>query len=125
MPTSGRIWLDEIDTAGFNEDKLAELRLERLGFVFQFHFLLAEFSALDNIMLPIRKLGRLTEREYSVLGLMAEGLSNHAIARRLFLSEGAISKYTTSLFGKLGITDDDHSNRRVLAVLTYLNKPSR
>jgi DNA-binding NarL/FixJ family response regulator len=54
---------------------------------------------------------------------MAEGLSNQAIGRRLFLSESAISKYTTSLFGKLGIADDDNSNRRVLAVLTYLNKP--
>ncbi|MFB6808202.1 MULTISPECIES: response regulator [unclassified Streptomyces] len=72
---------------------------------------------------PDRGLGRLTEREYSVLGLMAEGLSNQAIARRLFLSEGAISKYTTSLFGKLGVTDDDDTNRRVRAVLTYLNKP--
>ncbi|MEU8892317.1 response regulator transcription factor [Streptomyces sp. NPDC048442] len=74
-----------------------------------------------------RRLGqltdRLTEREHSVLGLMAEGLSNQAIARRLFLSDSAISKYTTSLFGKLGITDDDSGNRRVLAVLTYLNSP--
>ena len=70
-----------------------------------------------------RRLGQLSEREYSVLGLMAEGLSNQAIGQRLFLSESAISKYTTSLFGKLGITDDDNSNRRVLAVLTYLNNP--
>ncbi|MBF6048495.1 response regulator [Streptomyces sp. NRRL B-1677] len=72
---------------------------------------------------PSRGLEQLTEREYSVLGLMAEGLSNQAIGRRLFLSESAISKYTTSLFGKLGITDDNDSNRRVRAVLTYLNKP--
>ncbi|KIF00996.1 LuxR family transcriptional regulator [Streptomyces sp. RSD-27] len=71
---------------------------------------------------PDRGLERLTERERSVLALMAEGLSNHAIARRLFLSEGAISKYTTSLFGKLGITDDDDTNRRVRAVLAYLNR---
>ncbi|MDI5966609.1 response regulator transcription factor [Streptantibioticus silvisoli] len=70
---------------------------------------------------PNRRLDRLTEREYSVLGLMAEGLSNQAVGQRLFLSESAISKYTTSLFGKLGITDDGNSNRRVLAVLTYLN----
>ncbi|WP_027943432.1 response regulator transcription factor [Amycolatopsis taiwanensis] len=70
-----------------------------------------------------QRLERLTEREHSVLSLMAEGLSNQAIGRRLFLSESAISKYTTSLFGKLGITDDDNSNRRVLAVLTYLNEP--
>ncbi|WP_329519172.1 response regulator transcription factor [Spirillospora sp. NBC_01491] len=71
---------------------------------------------------PNRGLERLTEREYSVLGLMAEGLSNQAIGRRLFLSESAISKYTTSMFGKLGLTDDDDGNRRVLAVLTYLNR---
>ncbi|UNO40374.1 response regulator transcription factor [Streptomyces sp. MST-110588] len=70
-----------------------------------------------------RRLEGLTEREHSVLGLMAEGLSNQAIGRRLFLSESAISKYTTSMFNKLGITDDDNSNRRVLAVLTYLNRP--
>lgn len=70
-----------------------------------------------------RRLDRLTEREHSVLALMAEGLSNQAIAQRLFLSDSAISKYTTSLFGKLGITDDDSANRRVLAVLAYLNNP--
>ncbi|MET9260148.1 response regulator transcription factor [Amycolatopsis sp. NPDC004079] len=70
---------------------------------------------------PDQRLGTLTDRERSVLELMAEGLSNTAIAGRLFLSESAISKYTTSLFGKLGITDDETGNRRVLAVLTYLN----
>ncbi|RKT55353.1 response regulator transcription factor [Saccharothrix australiensis] len=70
-----------------------------------------------------RRLDRLTERERAVLGLMAEGLSNQAVAQRLFLSESAISKHTTSIFGKLGITDDDNTNRRVLAVLTYLNNP--
>ncbi|MFG2863030.1 LuxR C-terminal-related transcriptional regulator [Streptomyces sioyaensis] len=72
---------------------------------------------------PNQALDRLTEREHSVLALMAEGLSNQAIGRRLFLSEGTVSKYTTSMFGKLGLIDDDNSNRRVRAVLTYLNKP--
>ncbi|MFE1807936.1 response regulator [Streptomyces sp. NPDC059533] len=72
---------------------------------------------------PSPGVARLTEREHSVLGLMAEGLSNQAIGRRLFLSEGAIGKYTTSLFGKLGITDDEDTNRRVRAVLAYLNEP--
>lgn len=65
-------------------------------------------------------LSALTERERSVLALMAEGLSNAAIAGRLFLSEGAISKYTTTIFAKLGIAADDDTNRRVRAVLTYL-----
>ncbi|MEU7871419.1 response regulator transcription factor [Dactylosporangium sp. NPDC049140] len=68
-----------------------------------------------------RRLAALTEREHSVLSLMAEGLSNQAIGQRLFLSESAISKYTTSLFGKLGLADDDTTNRRVLAVLAFLS----
>ena len=63
----------------------------------------------------------LTERERSVLALMAEGLSNTAIAGRLFISEGAISKYTTAIFTKLDIRTDDDTNRRVRAVLTYLD----
>lgn len=66
-------------------------------------------------------LTHLTDRERSVLALMAEGLSNAAIADRLFLSEGAISKYTTTTFDKLGIHDDSSANRRVLAVLAYLD----
>jgi DNA-binding NarL/FixJ family response regulator len=65
-------------------------------------------------------LNALTPRENDVIALMAEGLSNQAIATRLFLSEGAISKHTTAIFSKLGIAPDDNNNRRVLAVLAYL-----
>jgi lipoprotein-releasing system ATP-binding protein len=61
VPTRGSVWLDGADTRGLDEDRLARLRLERIGFVFQFHFLLEEFTALDNVMLPMRKLGRLGE----------------------------------------------------------------
>jgi lipoprotein-releasing system ATP-binding protein len=61
VPTSGSIWLDGEETTRYGEDELANRRLEKLGFVFQFHFLLAEFSALDNVRLPIRRLGRLDE----------------------------------------------------------------
>jgi DNA-binding CsgD family transcriptional regulator len=64
--------------------------------------------------------GALTERERSMLALMAAGLSNTAIAARLFLSEGAISKYTTTIFARLGLAAADDTNRRVRAVLTYL-----
>lgn len=67
-------------------------------------------------------LAALTEREQSVLALMAEGLSNAAIASRLFLSEGAISKYTTTIFAKLGLAASDDVNRRVRAVLAYLDR---
>ena len=59
VPTTGRVWLDGEDTSAYGEDTLASRRLEKLGFVFQFHFLLAEFTVLDNVTLPMRRLGRL------------------------------------------------------------------
>ncbi|QXJ20934.1 response regulator transcription factor [Actinomadura graeca] len=65
-------------------------------------------------------LQRLTPREREVLGLMAEGRSNAAIAGRLFVTEKAISKHTNSIFGKLGLPPSEDDNRRVLAVLAYL-----
>jgi len=70
-----------------------------------------------------RRPGGLTEREHSVPALMTEGLSNQATPGRLILSDSAISKYTTSLFGKPGITDDESGDRRVLAVAAHLNTP--
>jgi DNA-binding NarL/FixJ family response regulator len=86
-------------------------------------------SALDPEVVS-RLLGRrrrsdplegVTPREREVLGLMAEGRSNHAIAEQLVVTERAVEKHVTSIFGKLGLppTQDDH--RRVLAVLAYLN----
>lgn len=66
-------------------------------------------------------LGALTPREREVLELMAEGRSNAAISQRLFLSESAVGKHTASIFAKLDLVPSDDDNRRVLAVLTYLN----
>jgi DNA-binding NarL/FixJ family response regulator len=66
-------------------------------------------------------IARLSAREREVLGLMAEGRSNIAIAQRLFVSEKAVSKHTASIFAKLGLSPSDDDNRRVLAVLAYLN----
>ena len=53
-PTSGAVLLDGADVGGLDGDARARIRLERFGFVFQFHFLLPEFSVLDNVMLPMR-----------------------------------------------------------------------
>ena len=64
---------------------------------------------------------RLSAREREVLALMAEGRSNVAIAQRLFVTEKAVSKHTTSIFTKLGLAASEDDNRRVLAVLAYLN----
>lgn len=60
-PTSGRLWLEGAETSDFDENQLADLRLSRLGFVFQANFLLPEFTARENILLPIWRLGRLDE----------------------------------------------------------------
>jgi DNA-binding NarL/FixJ family response regulator len=65
-------------------------------------------------------LGQLTPREREVLGLMAEGRSNAAIASRLFVTEKAVSKHTNNIFSKLGLPPSEDDNRRVLAVLAYL-----
>jgi DNA-binding NarL/FixJ family response regulator len=66
-------------------------------------------------------ISRLSAREREVLALMAEGRSNTAIAQRMFITEKAVSKHTTSIFTKLALAADQDDNRRVLAVLAYLN----
>ncbi|HYQ64430.1 response regulator transcription factor [Actinophytocola sp.] len=69
---------------------------------------------------PDNKLERLTPRERDVLALMAEGLGNTALAERLFVTEGAVSKHIRSIFAKLDLAPDDRADRRVTAVLHYL-----
>jgi DNA-binding NarL/FixJ family response regulator len=65
----------------------------------------------------------LSPRELEVLGLMAQGRSNAAIAERLFVAEKTVSKFSSSIFTKLGLDLSDDDNRRVLAVLAYLQAP--
>ena len=67
-------------------------------------------------------LGTLTPRELEVLGLMAEGRSNAAIAAKLVVTERAVAKHTSNIFAKLDLPPSDDDNRRVLAVLAYLNR---
>lgn len=63
---------------------------------------------------------RITARERDVLGLVAAGLSNRAIAQRLVLSPRTVEGRLAGLYDKLNFTDESESNRRVLAVLYYL-----
>ncbi len=66
---------------------------------------------------PVR---RLTPREREVLGLIAEGHSNTAIARHLVVTPGAVEKHTQRIFAKLGLAPDEDRNSRVMATLAYL-----
>ncbi|HEY7042385.1 MAG TPA: response regulator transcription factor [Nocardioidaceae bacterium] len=65
-------------------------------------------------------LSQLTERELEVLQLMATGRTNAVLAKELFMSERAVEKHVSAVFQKLGLADERETNRRVMAVLTYL-----
>jgi lipoprotein-releasing system ATP-binding protein len=91
VPTSGMIRIRGQDTTHIDEDERAALRLASLGFVFQFHFLLPEFSALDNVTLPMRALGALPEAQQRARGMKLLGdlgLEAHAMKRPDQLSGG-------------------------------------
>ena len=74
---------------------------------------------------PDSGLDRLSARERDVLALMAEGLGNTAIAERLFVTEGAVHKHIRSIFAKLDLAPSDRADRRVTAVLRYLEDIQR
>jgi DNA-binding NarL/FixJ family response regulator len=67
-------------------------------------------------------LSELTPREREVLGLMAEGYSNSAVAAQLVVTERAVEKHVTNIFGKLNFGSEPEHHRRVLAVLAYVNR---
>ena len=80
LPTSGDVLIDGRSTTAMTEDERAEVRLTRLGFVFQFHFLLPEFSITENVALPMRALGKLPPRAITARAeelLASFGLGDH------------------------------------------------
>jgi lipoprotein-releasing system ATP-binding protein len=91
LPTSGEVLIRGRPTSSMNEAARGEMRLSTLGFVFQFHFLLPEFTILDNVMLPMRALGAASEevmRGRAASLLTALGLSEHMNKRPDQLSGG-------------------------------------
>jgi DNA-binding NarL/FixJ family response regulator len=103
---------------------------ERVGdiddFVDALHRVAAGGTALDPEMVGHllnagrRGVGALTPREREVLGLMAEGRTNAAIAKALVVSDRAVEKHIANIFTKLGLSPSGDDHRRVLAVLRYL-----
>ncbi|MBI4940852.1 MAG: response regulator transcription factor [Actinobacteria bacterium] len=106
------------------KDRVADVR----EFVDALHRVAAGGTALDpevvtQLLSRSRRrdpLERLTPRETEVLGLMAEGRSNTAIAAALVVTEGAVEKHVSSIFAKLDLPPTEHDHRRVLAVLRWL-----
>ena len=87
-PTEGKIRINGIMTSNLSDNELADLRLRDLGFVFQFHFLLPEFSALENVMLPMRRLKRIPysaakERAYELLASLGLADQVYKLPRQL------------------------------------------
>ncbi|HME78836.1 MAG TPA: LuxR C-terminal-related transcriptional regulator [Mycobacterium sp.] len=88
----------------------------------------ADFNRVDRLVVEAllaqpdsaRTLGRLTRRESEVLAELATGGSNRAVAQRLVLTQRAVEKHINSIFAKLGLTGDDTVDRRVKAVLMFL-----
>lgn len=88
---NGELYIDNQLVTGLTKDQLAELRNEKIGFVFQFHYLLPEFSCLHNVMIPALKLGKLPEKEieqkaYQKLEIL--GLQDQALKPASKLSGG-------------------------------------
>jgi lipoprotein-releasing system ATP-binding protein len=132
-PTSGELTIAGRQTARLDEDERADLRLSTLGFVFQFHFLLPEFSALDNVRLPMRARGQLSEKaqiERARELLTSLGLADHAHKRPDQMSGGqrqrvAIARALANA-PKLLLADeptgnlDTHSTDQALAIFRRL-----
>ena len=129
-PTRGEVTIAGRPTGSLDEAALARLRLETLGFVFQFHFLLPEFSALENVALPMRALGRLSsERIRARSGEILDslGLSAHMHKRPDQMSGGqrqrvAIARALANdplvvLADEPTGNHDTHSTAQVIAIL--------
>jgi lipoprotein-releasing system ATP-binding protein len=87
----GQLFIDQENVTGYDQDKLARIRNEKIGFVFQFHYLLAEFTCLKNVMIPALKLGKYPEKEieeraYEKLKIL--GLADQALKLASKLSGG-------------------------------------
>lgn len=90
-PTGGRVTIDGVDVNSLNEDQRAKLRREKLGFVFQFHFLLPEFTVVENVAIPILRRGKVSRGDaykQADAALVALGMGEYRDRRITQLSGG-------------------------------------
>ncbi|MCU7512246.1 MAG: ABC transporter ATP-binding protein [Ignavibacteria bacterium] len=90
-PTSGKVFLEDLEISSMNEDELSEVRNAKMGFVYQFHFLLPEFSALENVMMPMIARGKYSSAQAKKKAtelLSGVGLSDKLQSRPNQLSGG-------------------------------------
>lgn len=139
VPGSPILVLSQYVEVSYADDLLADRRgavgyllKDRVSLVAEFLDALARVAEGGTVLDPevvgqllVRRrrddpLRSLTPREREVLGAMAEGLSNTAIARRMVVTDGAVEKHVRNIFTKLGLHQDEEQHRRVLAVLAYL-----
>jgi DNA-binding NarL/FixJ family response regulator len=139
VPGSPILVLSQYVEVSYADDLLADragavgyLLKDRVAYVAEFLDGLARVAAGGTVLDPdvvaqllVRRrrddpLRHLTPREREVLGLMAEGLSNTAIARKIVVTDGAVEKHVRNIFTKLDLPPDDEQHRRVRAVLAYL-----
>lgn len=138
VPGSPILVLSQYVEVSYADDLLADragavgyLLKDRIAEITEFLDALARVAAGGTVLDPevvaqlVVRRGRapmdsLTAREREVLGLMAEGRSNTAIARTLVVTDGAVEKHVKNIFTKLDLPPDEEQHRRVLAVLTYL-----
>lgn len=139
LPGAPVLMLSQYVEVSYADDLLADragavgyLLKDRVAAIGEFLDALARVAAGGTVLDPevvgqllVRRrrddpLRELTPREREVLGLMAEGRSNGAIARLLVVTDGAVEKHVHNIFTKLQLPPDTEQHRRVLAVLTYL-----
>ena len=133
VPTSGEVLVEGRPSSRLDEAARARMRLALLGFVFQFHFLLPEFSALSNIMLPMRALGRLDDaamRRRARDLLASLGLEDHAHKlpgqmsggqrQRVAIARALANEPLVILADEPTGNLDTHSSEQVLAIFRRL-----
>lgn len=132
-PTRGQVLVDGRRVDGLSGDQLAHIRLAHLGFVFQFHFLLPEFSALANVMLPMRALARLSDGQMRTRAetlLLSLGLDGHTHKlpgqlsggqrQRVAIARALANEPMVILADEPTGNLDSHSSEQVLAIFRQL-----